>query len=358
MFRRPFKPLAALAALSLFAATSCSKNISTIEEQEESSPQPKIRIAFIAKVTDNGFFASAGRGALEMGEELGITVTYDGPKEAHISRQIERINRFVNQGYDAIVLSALSPTALNKSLRAARDNDVHVLTWDSDVEPASRSFYISQGTPNQLGRLLVEMAADQMPDAKGGAKRVAFFYSSPEVTDQNAWVTVARAVIAAEYPNWEVVATQFGYQDPQRSLWTATDILKSFNDLDALLCPDSTALPAAAQAAEALGLAGKVIITGFSTPNVMRPHIESGAVNRFALWDVVQQGRISVYIAYQLATGATYNVGDVIEVPGIGAVEIAPNSEQGDDYEAPNNGLILLPERVVFTKENINKYNF
>lgn len=356
MLKVYFKLLAALAALSLLAATSCSKREETAAEEESSAQD--IKIAFIPKITDNGFFESAGRAALQMGEELGITVTYDGPKEARVSRQIEYINKFANQGYSAIVLSALSPTALNKSLWAAQQKGVKVLTWDSDVEPNARSFYISQGTPKQLGRLLVEMAADQMPNAKTAKKRVAFFYSSPEVTDQNAWVTEAKAIIAAEYPNWEVVATQYGYQDMNMCLRTAADILNSFVYLDALICPDSTALPAAAEAAESLGRRRHVIITGFSTPNVMRPHVENGTVNRFGLWDVEMQGKLSVYIAYSLALGATFNVGDKIEVPGVGVVEVAANSEQGDDYEAPNNGLILLPERIVFTKENINDYDF
>lgn len=75
------------------------------------------------------------------------------------------------------------------------------------------------------------------------------------------------------------------------------------------------ALTAAAQAAENLKRTS-VAIVGFSPPNVMRPYVERGTL------------------------------------------KVEPNSVQGYQYEAKGNGIVLLPERVVFTKDNIGKYDF
>ena len=53
-------------------------------------------------------------------------------------------------------------------------------------------------------------------------------------------------------------------------------------------------------------------------------------------------------------------VGDSIDIPEIGSCEVLANESisAGAATGAENNGVVLLPERLVFTAENMNNYDF
>jgi AI-2 transport system substrate-binding protein len=327
--------------------------------------QQKLKIAFLPKIIGNTFFEVAGSHAVEMGKQLGVEVTYDGPAVASVAEQVKFINTFVNQGYNAIVVSALDPNGLNQALKRAMTKGVVIVTWDSDVDPHYRTFYVNQGTPDILGRVLVDMVATQLPDPQQETK-VAFHYSSPTVTDQNSWAKFAEKIINAEYKKWKILTWQYSDMDFPKAVSVGEQLLKTYPDVNAIICPDSTAFPGQAKAVENLGKSGKVIVVGFTTPSTIRQYIQRGTVVKGALWDCGVQGAAGVYTAYKLLKGEKIAVGGSFAIPGIqGEFKVVPNRMQGGDmYEksdladAKDNGIILLPERLIFTKENIDKYNF
>ena len=66
------------------------------------------------------------------------------------------------------------------------------------------------------------------------------------------------------------------------------------------------------------------------------------------------------YVAAYLAAGNTVKVGDSIYIPEIGSCEVLANESisAGAATGDENNGVVLLPERLVFTAENMNNYDF
>ena len=324
-------------------------------------------VVFIPKMTGNSFFESANDGAQEFASKVGgYTVKYDGNPEAAVANQVTIINNAIQQQVDAICVSSLDSTGLDSVLSDAMGAGIPVVTWDSDVSPQSRQIMVSQGTPEILGQMLIDMGVKSLeergmdPDADG--VKYVWHYSQSTVTDQNSWHEAGEAYVQEKYPNWVNVAPDNYYseQDAEKAISVGESILTAHSDIDLIICNDSTALPGQAQAAQNLGLTkDDVTITGFSTPNSMKDYCKANVLARWGLWDSKLQGAIGTYVAYYLSMGNTLKVGDKVDIPDVGELEVMPNDvlEEGA-YTADDSGVILLPERAEFTLDNMDDYDF
>ncbi|MEA4998703.1 MAG: substrate-binding domain-containing protein [Candidatus Limiplasma sp.] len=325
-----------------------------------------INVVFIPKLSGNAFFESANVGAQDFAAANGFTVTYDGNPEASAANQVAIIQNAITSGADAICISTVDAAGVNDALKEAAEAGLVVTTWDSDAFPDSRAIMVSQGTPEQLGQMLVDMLAESLTergkDITKDPIKYVWHYSQATVTDQNSWHVAGEAYIAEKYPNWVNVFPDNYYseQDAEKAITVGESILTSYPDIDGIICNDSTALPGQAQAAQNLGLdATKVSIVGFAAPNSMKDYCRAGILTRWGLWDCKIQGALGCYMAYLLANGQEIKVGDSIDVPGIGTVTVEPNTVLDPAaYTSETSGVVLLPERVVFTAENMDNYDF
>jgi AI-2 transport system substrate-binding protein len=325
-----------------------------------------ITIVFVPKITGNAFFETANDGAQAHARQVGYTVRYNGSPEAAVANQVTVIRNAIRQGASGISVSSLDATALDSVMKEAMAAGLAVTTWDSDVSGDARTVMVSQGTPDILGKMLVDMGVKSLasrgknPDTD--AIRYAWHYSQSTVADQNSWRVAGEAYIRQRYPRWVNVRPDNYYssQDAELAITTGESILRANANIDLIICNDSTALPGQLQAAQNLGYnKSRVTITGFATPNAIKAYARAGILERWGLWDSGQQGALGCFLAYYIASGNRIAVGDKIAVPGIGTVEVLPNTVLDPSaYTAPNSGVVLLPERVEFTLENMDRYNF
>jgi AI-2 transport system substrate-binding protein len=354
--------------LSVLLALTLSTQVFASGDQQGGAAAggKNITIVFVPKITGNAFFETANDGAQKWAKEWGFSVKYDGSPEAAVANQVTVIRNAIRQGADGISVSSLDATALDGVMKEAMKAGLAVTTWDSDVSGDARSVMVSQGTPDILGKMLVDMGVKSLQNrGKNPDSDVIYYawhYSQSTVADQNSWRVAGEAYIKQKYPNWINIRPDNYYsnQDAELAITTGESILKANPDIDLLICNDSTALPGQLQAAQNLGYdKSKITITGFATPNSIKPYARAGILERWGLWDSGLQGALGVYFAYYLASGNSIKVGDKINVPGIGTVEVIPNTVlDSKAYTASNSGVILLPERVEFTTANMDNYNF
>lgn len=325
-----------------------------------------VTVVFIPKVSGNAFFESANVGAQDLAKKVGYTVKYDGNPEAAVANQVAIIDNAINSGADAICISTVDAAGVDDAMKAAKEAGLAVTTWDSDSKAESRTVMVSQGTPEQLGQMLVDMLAESLKergkDVEKDEIKYCWHYSQATVTDQNSWNVAGEKYRQEKYPNWVNVAPENYYsnQDAEKAITVGESVLTAHPDIDGIICNDSTALPGQAQAAQNLGLdATKVSITGFASPNSMKEYCRAGILTRWGLWDCKIQGAIGCYLAAYIASGNELKVGDKIEIPEIGTVEVMPNTVLDPEaYTADDSGVVLLPERAVFTKDNMDNYDF
>ncbi len=324
-------------------------------------------VAFIPKLTGNAFFEVANEGAQEYAKDWGITVEYMGNAVAGVAEQVAVVNQAVASGVDAICISTVDAAGVADALQAAMDAGIAVCTWDSDANVEDRALMVSQGTPEVLGQMLVDLSVEGLKargiDPDNDAVNYAWHYSQATVTDQNSWQVEGEKIIKEKYPNWVNVQPDNYYseQDAEKSITVGEAVLSAHPDIDLIICNDSTALPGQLQAAENKGLTkDDVTITGFATPNAVKQYCTNGTIHNWGLWDCKIQGAMGCYVAAYLAAGNTVKVGDVISIPGLGDCEVMANDclAAGVSTADTNNGVVLLPERAVFNAENMDNYNF
>ena len=325
-----------------------------------------LTVAFIPKVTGNAFFESANTGAQSYAEGWGFTVDYQGSSTASVADQVSVINQAVANGADAICISTVDANGVSEALQSATDAGVVVTTWDSDANPSDRTLMVSQGTPEVLAQMLIDMSIDGLKqrgvDPENDEITYVWHYSQATVTDQNSWQVAAEAIIDEKYPNWNNVhENYYSNQDAEQAITVGEAILDAYPDIDLIICNDSTALPGQCQAAENRGYTQDTItITGFASPQSIRDYCANGTIYNWGLWDCAVQGAMGCYVAAYLAAGNTVKVGDTISIPEIGDVTVEENSSIAEGVETAdeNNGVVILPERLVFTSENMDDYDF
>ena len=335
---------AAIVALVLLLA-ACGGEVGEAPQEgggEKKQAAKDIRVCMMPKLVGIPYFNASEQGAKEAAKEIGIQLEYNGPAEALAARQSEMIEQWVQQGTcDAITVAANDPDALAPAMKSAGQAGIKTGAWDADVAKDAREVFVNQATFEAIGQTLVDVMAKQT-DGKGDFLVVTGSLTAP---NQNAWMKEMRAHMKEKYPQMRIAEVLPGEEDFQKGLDLTRDYVKANPDTAGVFGITSVALPGAAEAVEQINMAGKVPVTGLSTPNEMKPFVKRGTVKEFVLWNPVDLGYLAVHVAVAQVQGELPKSGE-FEAGRLGNVKLLSEDE------------VLLGPPLVFNKENIDKYNF
>ena len=310
----------------------------------ENFASPRLKIGVMPKLIGIPFFNATQKGAEEAGRELSIGVNFDGPTVNDVQRQVEMVESWIAQKYDAIAVAPNDPDAIVPVLEKARKRGIKVVTWDADASPAARDFFVSQCTIESIAKTLM----DVMAEGAGEDAKYIIITGSLTAANQNMWMDAMEKYRQEKYPNMTNLSETPKVSEEDLALATQvmTDCLKTYPDLDGAFAITSVALPGAAEALRKAGAADKVFLTGLTTPNDMKGYVEDGTVKRFVLWDAVDLGYLSVQVAAAAARGDLKpGSGETFSAGRLGEVKV-----EGD--------TVILGDPIIFDKSNINQYDF
>jgi rhamnose transport system substrate-binding protein len=299
-----------------------------------------LTVAMMPKSKGNAYFIACRKGAEEAARELGIKLIWDGPTDPDPAKQNEVIDTWITRGVDVIAVAVENRQGISSVLRKARQRGIIVLTWDADADPDARDFFVNQATPEGIGQTLMDNAA-RILHGKG-----AFAIISASLTAANmiAWQKTIEARRQEKYPQITMAALR-PCDDLQKKAFDETNsILNSNPDVKLIMAICTPAVPGAAEAVTQSGRTDVKVI-GLGLPNDNRRFVHAGTTDCVVLWNTADLGYLTLQAARALKEGTLKPGATSLTAGRLGSVEI-----QGDN--------ILLGQPFVFTKENIDKFDF
>ncbi len=334
-----FVPIFPILCLCL-GLSACSKSSNSGSSSAEGSSK-QLTVALMPKSKGNAYFISCKKGADLAASELGIKLLWDGPTEPDPARQNEIVETWITRGVDVIAVAVENRDGISTSLRKARDKGIKVVTWDSDAQPDAREFLVNQATPEGIGAVLMDEAARVL----GSKGQFAIITASLTAANMNEWQKYIEQTRAQKYPEIKMAALRPCDDLKDKAFSEATAILNAYPEVKLLMAICSPAVPGAAEAVKQSGRSD-VKVVGLGLPNDNKRYVHDGTTAAVILWNTENLGYLTVKAAVAVAKGelkqgsTTFNGGGKV-----GNVQI-----RGDN--------ILLGKPFVFTKENIDQFDF
>lgn len=315
--------------------------------QPNNAPDRKgkpIRVVDVPKLVGIGYFNATSKGIADAAAEIGnVEAKTDGPSKANIDDQITLIDNYITSGVDGILFAANDPVAIAPVLKKALAAGINVVGYDANSTPDARQWFVNQAEFNGIAKAMIDSMAAEI-GADGSFAIVTSTFTTP---NQAHWISEMQAYQAKCHPNMKWLETVEAQEDNILSFNQANTLINKYGDeLKGIFGMTSVATPAAADAVTQANKCGSVAVIGLATPNAMKPYVSADCVKSVVLWNPVDLGYAATYVLRAVADGELAPGATSVKAGKLGELSVINGSE------------ILLGAPTVFTKDNINDFDF
>ncbi len=302
-------------------------------------------IGVVYKQSGNPYFQASINGFQQAADELGFTFDHDGPDDGSNDGQIRIIENFINQGVDALIISANDPAGLVNVCKEAMDQGIVVVSYDAPVAPEGRTADVEPASFQQVGDILLESIAKSI----GYEGQIAILSASATMGNQQYWCAAIEKSLQENeaYANLEYVGTVFGDDVYDKSFTECEALINQYPDLKGIIVPTTNGAPAVAKCIQDHGMSTKV--TGLTLASDMKEYLDAGICDETFLWNPIDLAYVASYAAVALINGdITGEVGDTFTAGDKGEITVA----QGDD----GGNTIFLGALNTFNTETVGEW--
>lgn len=319
--------IAATAAIAALVFAGCSSTGSDPAASGGSGDGDEMYIALVSKGFQHQFWQAVKQGAEEKAEELGVTITFDGPaSETEVDAQLQMLQTAIDKDPAAIGYAALDPEACIPLYEAAEAKDIPIAQFDA---PCDSDYGSSLSATDSM--VAGALAAEHMAELIGGEGEIAIVghsqINSTGIERRDGFVEK----MEADFPDIEIVDIQYGDGDHLKSADIAKAMIAAHPDLKGIYGTNEGSAIGVVNAVNELGLEkGKLTIIGFDSGAAQINAIKDGTMAGAITQDPIGIGKSVVEAAYNLANGEAvedfYDTGSYwydannIEDPEIAAV--------------------------------------
>ncbi len=300
-------------------------------EDAAAAPADKGEIVFIPKSTSATFYLFLVKGAQDRAKELGYTVDYQGPAtEADIASQVDLVRNITKKQPAGILLAALDSEALIPPIEEAMAAGVPVAMADSGVNGDAPIASII--TDQYKGGFMAGEEMARLLDGKGKVANLGI-----QAGSVSAGRSVGFADAIAQYPDMEVLETQWTDADAAKSLNIATDLITGNPDIAGFFSAAAPIASGIAQAAIAKGMEKTLKIITFDPSPEILPLFDDGTIQAIIAQDPYQMGYQGVTAIDDFINGKTIDPKSIELAP----VLITPENVDSAEVQA----LLQTPDK-------------
>ncbi len=260
----------------------------------------------------------------------------------NIGKQIDDIQRFIDEDYDIIIASPIEAEALTPIIKEAAEKGIPTIIFDRNINEKCYTAYL--GADNALlGKNVGDYLAARMSGEGKIIEIKGLLGSTPAVERHEGFMKSLE-----KHPGLSLIATADGDWTSERASVLADSLLKIYPDADAIFAQNDRMAIAAREAADRLGIKDITIVGIDAVANVGIKAVADGVIDATFLYPT--GGKELIETALKILKNKPYQDNIIL------SSAMPVDSTNAEILQLLSGSLQNEADKVTFLKDRVDEY--